>query len=50
MIFQTLNILPNIIHILSNQRPMTSGYNELGIRKLRFVIIAHLLCVVWGST
>ena len=23
----------------------TSGYNDLGIRKLRFMIIEHLLCI-----
>ena len=43
LIFQTLTNGPNIIHCLKYQRATTSGRNDLWIRTLGFVIIAHLL-------
>ena len=42
-IFQALNIWLNIINSLKIQRSMSSGYSDLGTRKLGVVIIAHLL-------
>ena len=44
LIFQALNLGPNIIHSLKYQRSTTSGCNAIGIRTLVFAIIAQLLC------
>ena len=46
--FSNLNCLTNqAIHFLKYQMSSTSGYNDLGISKLGFMIISHPLCLLY---